>query len=258
MRINGGSVGDSAMNKSDTTSSKSGKSTWTVRVAAAGVAVTILGFLCAPIGLSPFTAMMVLTLGSLLLVIGGIMGVVGIFRGGAASATTGTLIAIVLGLAALVNVGSRIGAGGAPIHDISTDTSNPPAFVAIAALDVERANDVAYSGGDTPELQAAAYPDIQTIELPDPRSFVFQAALEVATDMGWEIVASSLDDGRIEATATTPFVGFKDDVVIRIGSEGAMTLIDVRSKSRIGQGDMGVNASRIRAFRGNLIEAASP
>lgn len=246
------------MNDSDTSSAKSGKGKWTTRVAGAGIVITIIGFLCAPLGVSPFTAMAALGLGSLLLIIGGIMGGIGMIRGGAASATTGTLIAVVLGLAALVNFLSRMGAGGAPIHDITTDTVNPPEFIAVAELRTENENPVEYGGAEVAAIQAEAYPDIKTIELPDPPSFVFQTALEVANDMGWEIVASDADSRRIEATATTPFVGFKDDVVIRITTKGAMSLVDVRSKSRIGRGDIGVNADRIRAFRENLEAAASP
>jgi uncharacterized protein (DUF1499 family) len=92
----------------------------------------------------------------------------------------------------------------------------------------------------------------------DPPSFVFETALEVAEDMGWEIVASNANEGRIEATATTPWVGFKDDVVIRIRADGPETRVDVRSKSRVGRGDMGVNAKRIRAFRDQLVATAEP
>ena len=70
-----------------------------------------------------------------------------------------------------------------------------------------------------------------------------------AEEMGWEIVASVPEEGRIEATAKTPFVGFKDDVVIRVRGGDNGTEVDVRSKSRFGQGDVGVNAARIRAYR---------
>jgi uncharacterized protein (DUF1499 family) len=76
--------------------------------------------------------------------------------------------------------------------------------------------------------------------------------------MGWEIVAEDADALRIEATATTPFVSFKDDVVIRITAANGETLVDVRSKSRLGRGDMGVNANRIRQFRDRLVAAVEP
>ena len=91
----------------------------------------------------------------------------------------------------------------------------------------------------------------------EPQSFVYQQALGLVKDMGWEIVAENSETGVIEATATTPFVGFKDDVVIRIRTENAETLVDIRSKSRIGRGDMGVNADRVRAFRDKLLTAVN-
>jgi uncharacterized protein (DUF1499 family) len=76
--------------------------------------------------------------------------------------------------------------------------------------------------------------------------------------MGWEIVAEDANSYRIEATARTPFVAFKDDVVIRIQAKSAETHLDIRSKSRIGRGDMGVNAKRIREFREQLLSAVEP
>ena len=151
-----------------------------------------------------------------------------------------------------------MGGGGAPIHDISTDTLDPPEFIAVAELRGPDDNPVEYAGSESAAIQATAYPDIETIVLLNPRSFVFETALKVAQDMGWEIVGSDAAEGRIEATATTPFVGFKDDVVIRVRAKSAETLVDVRSKSRMGRGDMGVNAKRIREFRERLIKAANP
>jgi uncharacterized protein (DUF1499 family) len=66
--------------------------------------------------------------------------------------------------------------------------------------------------------------------------------------MGWEIVAADAAAGRIEATDTTFWFGFKDDVVIRVEADGAGSRIDVRSVSRVGVGDVGANARRIRAY----------
>ena len=115
-----------------------------------------------------------------------------------------------------------------------------------------------YAGNESARLQLEAYPDIETIVLLNPRGFVFEQALTVAEDMGWEIVASNADEGRIEATATTPWVGFKDDVVVRIQAKGPEIRVDLRSKSRLGRGDMGVNAKRVRAFRDRLMAAVEP
>jgi len=206
--------------------------------------------------LSPLLAMTVLLVGSLLVIVAGVIAVISLIRGRGATAIS--WVAIALTVAALGNVGSRMGGGGAPIHDITTDTVNPPEFIKTAKERKENENPAAYPGPETAAIQLEAYPDIQTIVLPDPQSFVFQTALETANDMGWDEIVSDAETGYIEATASTPFVGFKDDVVIRIRTEGAETLVDIRSKSRFGGGDVGVNADRIRKFRDKLIAAASP
>jgi uncharacterized protein (DUF1499 family) len=232
---------------------------WSVRLAGTGIVLVVIGLVGARIGLAPLPAMLLLTLGSLFFIVAGITGAIGLFRSqGGGSNKVGAWIAVALAIAAVISLGSMMGGGAAPIHDISTDTADPPEFVEVALLRGPDDNPVEYSGPESAALQAEAYPDLETIVLLDPRSFVFELALQVATDMGWEIVASDAAEGRIEATATTPFVGFKDDVVIRVRAKGAETLVDVRSKSRFGRGDMGVNAARIREFRDELIEAANP
>ena len=78
--------------------------------------------------------------------------------------------------------------------------------------------------------------------------------LEVAESMGWEMVAVVPGEGRIEATDTTFWYGFKDDVVIRVAAEGTGTLVDLRSKSRVGRSDLGVNAARIHTYIHGLLE----
>lgn len=131
------------------------------------------------------------------------------------------------------------------IHDISTDLDNPPKFVAIAPL---RPGPTEYPGAAVAALQLKAYPDIRTLVLPISKEQAFQAALDVAREMKWQIVASVPDEGRIEATDTTPWFGFKDDIVIRITAAGQRSLIDIRSVSRVGISDLGTNAHRIRTF----------
>ena len=232
---------------------------WSFRLAATGLVLVVIGLAGARAGLMPMLAMLLLTLGALTFIAGGITGAIGLYRGpGADGSKYGAWAAVAAGAVTIISMGNMMGGGGAPIHDISTDTADPPAFIEVATLRGPDDNPVAYAGPESARMQAEAYPDIETIVLLDPRSFVFEKALEVATDMGWEIVGSDAEEGRIEATATTPFVGFKDDVVIRVRAKSAETLVDVRSKSRMGRGDMGVNAKRIREFRDRLIEAANP
>lgn len=236
-------------------------SLWSFRLAIAGSLLVVVGLVGGSGTLSPLTAMLLLTLGSLTLIVGGICGAVGLFRsGGTGGDTLAAMpwIATVLGIAAIVQAGMFMGgSGGAPIHDISTDTADPPAFVAVAALRGPNDNPVEYAGAETAAIQATAYPDIETLVFLDTPAVIFDKALATAASMGWEIVASDIDAGRIEATATTPFVGFKDDVVIRVRARDSETLVDIRSKSRFGKGDMGMNAKRIREYRDKLLADAN-
>lgn len=134
------------------------------------------------------------------------------------------------------------------IHDISTDLGNPPEFVAIAPLRANAPNPVAYAGDETAKQQRQAYADISTWTSAAGVEQVYEQSLQVVSDMGWQLVASDLAEGRIEATDTTTWFGFKDDVVIRLVATEQGTAVDVRSKSRVGRSDVGVNAKRIRAF----------
>ena len=135
-----------------------------------------------------------------------------------------------------------------PIHDITTDTGRPPQFVAILPLRAAAPNPADYGGPDVARAQAGAYPDLRTHRVDAAPADAFKRALQAARDMGWEIVAADAAAGRIEATDTTFWFGFKDDVVIRVEAAGSGSRIDVRSVSRVGVGDVGANAKRIRAY----------
>lgn len=135
-----------------------------------------------------------------------------------------------------------------PIHDITTDTAQPPEFVAILPLRADAPNPAGYAGADVAAAQRQAYPDILPQRMLVPADVAFARALDAATAMGWEIVAADPVAGRIEATDTTFWFGFKDDVVIRVSAEGDGSRIDVRSVSRVGASDVGTNAKRIRAY----------
>jgi uncharacterized protein (DUF1499 family) len=141
-----------------------------------------------------------------------------------------------------------------PIHDISTDLDHPPAFVAVLPLRAGAANPSEYGGAEVAAAQRRGYPDIQPLLLATPPPLAFALALYTAEQMGWALVAADSTAGRIEATATTAFFGFKDDVVIRITPAGTGSRIDVRSVSRVGKSDVGTNAARIRAYLAKLRE----
>ena len=135
-----------------------------------------------------------------------------------------------------------------PIHDISTDTDDPPPFVDVVPLRRNASNPVAYGGPEITAQQKKAYPDLKAAVLSMPPAQAFERALAAARAQGWEIVAAEAAQGRIEATDTTRWFGFKDDVVIRVRPEGTSSRVDVRSVSRVGRGDVGANAARIRRF----------
>ena len=164
------------------------------------------------------------------------------------------VIALVLGLIAFVPplLFVQKAKSVPPIHDISTDTAEPPAFQTLLAARADAPNSAVYGGADVAAQQHAAYPDIQPLHVDAAPADAFKAALGVARSMGWTIAAQVQDQGRIEATATTFWFGFKDDVVIRLRPDGAGTRIDVRSESRVGGSDVGANAARIRKFSGKL------
>ncbi len=135
-----------------------------------------------------------------------------------------------------------------PIHDITTDPTDPPQFVAVLPLRQKAANPATYGGPEVAAQQEKAYPDIRPAVLPVPPVRAYRDALAAARSMGWQIDAAVPAEGRIEATATTFWFGFKDDIVVRIRPEGSGSRVDVRSVSRVGKSDVGTNARRVRAY----------
>ena len=133
------------------------------------------------------------------------------------------------------------------IHDISTDTDNPPRYVAVLPLRKGAENATDYSA-EVAAQQKKAYPDIAPAMLDLPPAEAYTRAERAARAMGWDIVAAAPADLRIEATDTTLLFGFKDDIVIRIAPAGNGSRVDVRSLSRVGRSDFGVNANRIRKY----------
>lgn len=134
------------------------------------------------------------------------------------------------------------------IHDITTDTADPPAFVAVLPLRADAPNSAEYEGDAIAKAQRAGYPDLAPLHIALPPEAAFALALEKAKAMGWEVVGADPASGRIEATDTTLWFGFKDDVVVRVRPDGSGSRVDVRSVSRVGESDVGTNAARIRMY----------
>lgn len=168
------------------------------------------------------------------------------------------LLGAVIGLAvfAMPWLQLRSAKAAAMIHDITTDTDDPPLFVKMLPLRKDAPNTADYGGPEVAAKQKAAYPDLAPLELALSPAQAFEKAMAAARGMGWEIVDSSPAEGRIEATATTFWFRFKDDVVVRVAASGYGSRIDVRSVSRVGKGDVGTNARRIRAYLDRLSRGA--
>lgn len=134
------------------------------------------------------------------------------------------------------------------IHDITTDTDNPPQFDVILGMRKDAPNPAEYGGPEIAQLQKKAYPDIAPLMLNIPPDKAFERALAEAINQGWVIANADRRYWLIEATDTTLWFGFKDDIVIRIAPQEQGSRIDIRSLSRVGRSDVGANAKRIRRY----------
>jgi uncharacterized protein (DUF1499 family) len=162
-------------------------------------------------------------------------------------------LAILGALAILVGVGAlalplnfRMRTTNMPaIHDITTDFANPPNFVALKSMRESTPNGATYGGSIVADQQRAGYPDIAPVVLKISPAQAMDKVQQVARDMGWQVASTDID--RLEATATTPWFGFKDDIVIQVTpQDDGASRIDIRSVSRIGKSDLGTNARRVR------------
>jgi len=225
-------------------------------VSVASAVFLLAGPLGTRAGLWPFVvgfAMLALSL--LLGLVGASLSLAGAFKTGQwTAAAAGIVVGLaVVAVPSVVVVSAR---GAPPIHDITTDLVDPPQFVAILPLRASAANPPEYGGAPVSEQQRRAYPDIQPLVLSVDADRAFDLALGIVSDLGWNVVASDKQSGRIEAVDTTFWFGFKDDVVVRLRGTANSTRIDVRSKSRVGVGDVGTNARRVRELLRRLQSAA--
>jgi uncharacterized protein (DUF1499 family) len=140
-----------------------------------------------------------------------------------------------------------------PIHDITTDTENIPMFNAIVKLRVHSPNNLEYGSKELPAeklaaMQLEAYPNVKSLHTDLSVAEAVSRAEKVLKSQGLKIVYVDADNGIVEATATTFWFGFKDDVVVRARPADTGSIVDLRSVSRVGQSDIGANAARIENF----------
>ncbi len=149
------------------------------------------------------------------------------------------------------------------IHDVSTDLADPPAFQTLQLradnLDNVPGADDPKMRGLTPEQRWAMvhqkdYGDIRSVRVNEPVATVIAKAERLAKARGWDVAISLPEEGRLEATETSAFFQFKDDVVLRVrpSNTGEGSIVDMRSVSRVGQSDLGMNAKRVRSFLADL------
>jgi hypothetical protein len=166
------------------------------------------------------------------------------------------IVSMILGLLPVGIMGPQMAAAVdvPPIHDITTDTANPPEFVAIVPLRKNAPNGYEYGATEAwpaEKLGATtmeAYPGLKPIESDLSVADAVDRAEATPLARGLEVVAVDRDAGVVEATATTFWFGFKDDMVVRVVGDGEGSRIDLRSMSRVGQSDVGANADRITDF----------
>jgi len=159
-------------------------------------------------------------------------------------------VASYIALLPLLGLGSQVFvARSVPaIHNISTDTVNPPAFDKVSKLRTPEHNPLTYASEELADIQQASYPQVKTLLSDLSFADAHARALELAESNGWDIVSADAAAGQVEATHTSLIWGFKDDVVVRILERGDKRAVDLRSVSRIGRSDLGKNAKRISKF----------
>ena len=149
------------------------------------------------------------------------------------------------------------------IHDVSTDLADPPTFQTLQLrtdnLDNIPGADDEKMRGLTPQQRWALvhqkdYGDIRSVRINEPVPMVVAKAERLAKARGWDVAISLPEEGRIEATETSAFFRFKDDVVLRVrpSDTGEGSIVDMRSVSRVGTSDLGMNAKRVRSFLADL------
>lgn len=177
------------------------------------------------------------------------------------------LVALAIPLAVFAGLGAlRSQAASVPfIYDVATDTADPPAFSAAMVKEREEYGANPLNPYDAPlgqfdkwkdnaeladkttaQLIAAGYPQLKPLVVDAAPDKALRAAEQAMATRGFHDVTLDAKAGTVEGTAEVFWYSFLDDVVVRVrpGAEGG-SVIDVRSTSRVGTSDLGVNAERV-------------
>ncbi len=234
---------------------------WAFRLAVAGGVLVVVAPVLHRVGVLPLgPALLAVPLGILLSLVALLLAVIVLvgrrpMPAGRAFVVGAAVAAAVTGLLPVIL--ALPGLQAPAIHDITTDTTTPPQFEAVVALRADAPNSLEYGGAELAASQREGYPDLETLVVGMTPAQLVEQARDVATAMGWEIVAADAEAGRLEASDTTFWFGFTDDIVVRARAVAGGTEVDVRSVSRVGVSDLGANAKRIRTFLERLEAAGS-
>jgi uncharacterized protein (DUF1499 family) len=150
------------------------------------------------------------------------------------------------------------------IYDVTTDTADPPTYS--QALMNERADyganalnpfdaplgqfdkwkgNAAVADKTTAQLIAEGYPALKPLVVEAEPAAALAAAEQAMQTRGFHDITLDEKAGRAEGTDEVFWYSFLDDIVVRVrpGADGG-SVIDVRSTSRVGTSDLGVNARR--------------
>lgn len=235
---------------------------WAFRLVLFSLPVIVIAALFYRGGILEFRpAVTTLLAGLSLALLAGMMGVAAFFitwetgwRGiGKAIATVAIAVLVLAGPAAILARGMVL----PKLTDITTDVEDPPRFHALSIARPRGANPLTYQGGEEGKEQHVAYPGIKPQDLSATPEEAFNTVLALIQKRRWRIIDAtpprgSKRDGRIEAVATSPIMGFRSDVVIRIRGTAKGARVDVRSASRYGIHDLGTNAARIDSLMADL------
>jgi uncharacterized protein (DUF1499 family) len=221
---------------------------WSLRIALVAVLLLVVGPLLAFLGLVPgLTAMLLFASAALVGFVAMVAGLIDAVRGRVAPG----LVAVALGMLAMLGVLTPAFAGGGkpPINDISTDLQDVPAFTHAGTLPENAGRDLGYPESFKP-VMGKFYPDLKSLKLAEPADAVFERAVALArAHPGWTVTHVDSQGRTFEGVAESRVFRFRDDFVVRVRpEEGGGTRVDMRSKSRVGRGDLGANAARIHAF----------
>lgn len=136
-----------------------------------------------------------------------------------------------------------------PINDITTNTTSPPEFVQTAKMPENQGIEFSYPGESFARQQQAGYPELKALFVKLTPSETFLLMLAAAeSNIQWKVKVVDGLTLSLEGYEESMLFHFRDDFVVQARTANGGTLVEMRSRSRDGRGDLGVNAARIARF----------